>query len=155
MFWSGHVGATAGCCPGAGCQSGVCALELACWSLRVTLQGAGTSTPLTTLIGAGTLQQHQQASKPAGQLQKSAAAGLCKIHYKFLFLDVFWGAGKLETDRYAVPQYPGESETFKEHEERVWDLWYGLGWTKINCTLQHQFASQLTYLDPHGNLCES
>jgi hypothetical protein len=97
----------------------------------------------------------QQASWPARQLQKSAAAGLCKIHYKFLFLDVFWGAGKLETDRYAVPQYPGESETFEEHEERVWDLWYGLGWTKINCTLQHQFASQLTYLDPHGNLCES
>ena len=34
-------------------------------------------------------------------------------------------AGKLETDRYGVPLYPGASETFEEHEERAWDLWYG------------------------------
>ena len=33
--------------------------------------------------------------------------------------------GRLETDRYGVPQYSGASETFEEYEERAWDLWYG------------------------------
>ena len=32
---------------------------------------------------------------------------------------------KMETDRYGVPQYSGQTDQFEEYVERAWDLWYG------------------------------
>ena len=32
---------------------------------------------------------------------------------------------KLETDRYGVPQYSGQTDQFEEYVERAWDLWFG------------------------------
>lgn len=37
-------------------------------------------------------------------------------------------AGRLECDRYGVPQFDGQSELFEEYQddqERCWDLFYG------------------------------
>ena len=34
-------------------------------------------------------------------------------------------SGKLDVDRYGVPQYSGDSDLFEEHCERAWDLWHG------------------------------
>ena len=33
--------------------------------------------------------------------------------------------GRLECDRYGVPQFDGQSELFEEYQERCWDLFYG------------------------------
>ena len=34
-------------------------------------------------------------------------------------------SGKLDVDRYGVPQYSGDSDLFEEYCERAWDLWHG------------------------------
>ncbi|CAE7324408.1 Copia protein [Symbiodinium microadriaticum] len=34
-------------------------------------------------------------------------------------------AGKLETDRYGVPQFSGDPDLFEEYTERCWDLYHG------------------------------
>ena len=33
--------------------------------------------------------------------------------------------GKLETDRYGVPQFAGDVELLEEYVDRAWDLFYG------------------------------
>eukprot|EP00434_Breviolum_minutum_P011223 symbB.v1.2.009904.t1/scaffold605.1/size182108/4 len=40
-------------------------------------------------------------------------------------MDLSTSNGKLETDRYGVPQYSGDPEQFEEYVERSWDLFYG------------------------------
>ena len=40
-------------------------------------------------------------------------------------MDLSTSNGKLETDRYGVPQYSGDPEHFEEYVERSWDLFYG------------------------------
>lgn len=53
--------------------------------------------------------------------------------------------GRLETDRYGVPQYAGEAELFEEYVERAWDLYFGReGQDSLQISTPLHLRAQLT-----------
>ena len=53
--------------------------------------------------------------------------------------------GRLDTDRYGVPQYAGEAELFEEYVERAWDLYFGReGQDSLQVSTPLHLRAQLT-----------
>ena len=53
--------------------------------------------------------------------------------------------GKLETDRYGVPQFAGEVELLEEYVDRAWDLFYGReGQDALQCATPLHLRAQLS-----------